>query len=548
MANGFIQVRSPSSLEVLGGLVEPLVEKWKVSQSLLEFSRSGLVSNSANGGPPKWIPFGQKKLPKADPSDKNFKALKTKEPEERENAEFDSQRSEAISEASKGEQKKFGQGSKVILDSKTKREQERQRREKSDSAEKPVEDIEELGDEGRGGRGGGRGRRGDRDGEEEEGGQAAPSKPVSLFDFLEGQIPHKPAGKVDSQAQARQEKPRQQSFPESFPMPGAGGGRGERRPGQEGGSRGGQDRPVGRGGREGGGMRGSKREGEKVREGEKGRDRGRGKGGGGSSEARRDYQGVKKEEKKKGDGGGRGEGGGRGVDRRGEGGRGAPQFHGKPQGGAEDRLDKYERSLFGEEIGHHNKLEREKAELQQRHTARSGPRPGPAPTPGPRPGPASAPGPRSGTGPVPGPRSVTVSAPGPRNQNQNHGNGPGLGSRQLNQNYNQVPVYKHSTAGNLNHAQRSQNHAPATQNGGSHSNGHAFINDRDFGQWESGLGELSNGLSKLGLGAGRGEGRHGERRGRGGGGAGRPAPAWQEGAGCLAKYWEVGPAVRCTVK
>lgn len=54
MANGFIKVVSTgrtstsplqvseSSLEVLGGVVEALVEKWKVSLSLAEFTRSDL--------------------------------------------------------------------------------------------------------------------------------------------------------------------------------------------------------------------------------------------------------------------------------------------------------------------------------------------------------------------------------------------------------------------------------------------------------------------------------------------------------------------------
>merc|ERR1711915_434590 len=101
-----------------------------VSQSLAEFTRSGITGSSGEG-PPRWIPFGQKhSMPKTDSKDKNFKALAVKEGEEKENAEFESQRLEAIQEAAKGEQKKFGGGNKNIVDSKTKRDQERFKREK----------------------------------------------------------------------------------------------------------------------------------------------------------------------------------------------------------------------------------------------------------------------------------------------------------------------------------------------------------------------------------------------------------------------------------
>jgi len=131
VTNGFIRM-TKSTFEVIGGHVEALVEKWKISQSLAEFTRPGLASGctvAGGEGPPRWIPFGQKaSMPKANPGDKNFKALETKDDsEEKENVEFASQRLEAIQEASKGEQKKFGGGTKQIVDSRVKREQERER-------------------------------------------------------------------------------------------------------------------------------------------------------------------------------------------------------------------------------------------------------------------------------------------------------------------------------------------------------------------------------------------------------------------------------------
>lgn len=196
VANGFVKI-SEKNLEVLGGEVEALIEKWKVSESLAEFTRSGMTGNSGEG-PPKWLPFGQKnKMPKQDPNNKNFKSIAAKPSEGgEEGGEFECKRQEAVQEAAKGEQKKFAAGSsKNIKDSRAKREEERYRREdreKSDSQEKSdlfARDAEAGERGGRGGGRGGRGRgRGRREREEVDTGSAAPSKP-SLFDFLQGQIP-----------------------------------------------------------------------------------------------------------------------------------------------------------------------------------------------------------------------------------------------------------------------------------------------------------------------------------------------------------------------
>ena len=156
-----VNTYSDKSFEVLGGEVEALVEKWKVSQDLAEFTRSG-AGGASGEGPPRWIPFGQKsKMPKPDASDKDFKALgngKAEENGDKEDVEFESKRQEALQEAAKGEQKKFGTGSKTIKDSKALRD-ERARREKSDSMEKSeVTGVREESERGGRGRGRGRGR------------------------------------------------------------------------------------------------------------------------------------------------------------------------------------------------------------------------------------------------------------------------------------------------------------------------------------------------------------------------------------------------------
>ena len=202
VANGFVKI-SEKNLEVIGGEVEALVERWKVNQSLAEFTRSGMTGDGGQG-PPKWLPFGQKnKMPKQDPNTKNFKSIVAKSSEAGEDGEFERARQEAVQEAAKGEQKKFGAGSKNIKESRAKRDEDRalarrEEREKSHSVENTemfVRDNFEAADRGgdrgeRGGRGrGGRGRgRGRREREEEDSGQAAPSQP-SLFDFLAASVP-----------------------------------------------------------------------------------------------------------------------------------------------------------------------------------------------------------------------------------------------------------------------------------------------------------------------------------------------------------------------
>jgi len=95
VANGFVKI-SEKNLEVIGGEVEALVERWKVNQSLAEFTRSGMTGDGGQG-PPKWLPFGQKnKMPKQDPNNKNFKSIVAKPSEAGgEDGEFERARQEA---------------------------------------------------------------------------------------------------------------------------------------------------------------------------------------------------------------------------------------------------------------------------------------------------------------------------------------------------------------------------------------------------------------------------------------------------------------------
>ncbi|XP_011342307.1 tudor domain-containing protein 3 isoform X2 [Ooceraea biroi] len=100
-------------VQVLGGRVASLVEKWELNKKLALHSR---VRSAEEGGPPPWIPFG-KKIIKVSEQDKNFKALMEKDKPSKENTEFETQRKDAIAEAAKqGSKKVFGGGNKQLLD------------------------------------------------------------------------------------------------------------------------------------------------------------------------------------------------------------------------------------------------------------------------------------------------------------------------------------------------------------------------------------------------------------------------------------------------
>jgi tudor domain-containing protein 3 len=323
--NGFLQLHT-GQLEVVGGRVEFLAEKWETARKLAQFTRAKNVAGA--GGPPTWVPFGKKI--KDSSVEKQFKELKAeKEDEDKEDTEFDSQRQDAVEEALKqGVGKKvFGGGNKEIKegrggrggggrggfgrgdrdDNRGDRDSRGDRGERGEGGDfhrdhrggggggRGGGDREDRGDR-RGGRGGGRrGRDRDEDGDESGGYMAKPSGTVSLFDFVENKFPgaHDDTNNENSNSNRR----------------GGGGDRGGDRGGERGGHRGGGDRggggergrgdqsSRGRGGRggfhENDGERGGRRNNE-----ERGRGRGGGRGGGDRG------------------GGDRGSGGGGGDDRR----------------------------------------------------------------------------------------------------------------------------------------------------------------------------------------------------------------------------------------
>lgn len=214
---------SPQNISILGGKVAALYEKWETSRALSKLTTFGARPSDPNGGgPPPWIPFGQKIQHCAD--DKSFKSYgagtgeKAKDPS-KENTEFIAMRNEAIAEAIKiGTKKVFGGGNRQLMDHNVKKILDKgyteeqatyalkmarnnleramsslKRRNASEGEQKPNEVSGRSNAVGRDrgaayperGSGSGRGGRGAKN---DVAVAAKPSGKVSLFDYLEDKI------------------------------------------------------------------------------------------------------------------------------------------------------------------------------------------------------------------------------------------------------------------------------------------------------------------------------------------------------------------------
>uniref|UniRef100_A0A8C6ECA2 Tudor domain-containing protein 3 n=1 Tax=Moschus moschiferus TaxID=68415 RepID=A0A8C6ECA2_MOSMO len=238
--NGFLLL-SDSNTTVLGGEVEHLIEKWELQRSLSKHNRSNI---GTEGGPPPFVPFGQKCVSHIQVDSRELDRRKTlqvtmpvKPPND--NDEFEKQRTAAIAEVAKSkETKTFGGGgggarSNLNMSAAGNRNREILQKEKANKSEgkhegvyrelvdeKALRHITEMGfskeasrqalmDNGNNleaalnvllnsnkqksvtgpplrGKGKGRGRI--RSEDEEELGNARPSAPSTLFDFLESKM------------------------------------------------------------------------------------------------------------------------------------------------------------------------------------------------------------------------------------------------------------------------------------------------------------------------------------------------------------------------
>ncbi|XP_054469004.1 tudor domain-containing protein 3 isoform X1 [Anoplopoma fimbria] len=117
---GTVQVKNglllldDSKISVLGGEVDHMVEKWELQRSLAKHSRSNI---GAEGGPPPFVPFGQKCARTEEVDTRDLDQRKTlqsqnaaKSPDE--NDEFEKQRTAAIAEVAKTKEapRTFGGG------------------------------------------------------------------------------------------------------------------------------------------------------------------------------------------------------------------------------------------------------------------------------------------------------------------------------------------------------------------------------------------------------------------------------------------------------
>lgn len=110
--NGFLLL-SDSNTTVLGGEVEHLIEKWELQRSLLKHNRNNI---GAEGGPPPFLPFGQKCASNVQVDSRELDRRKTLHismpvKPTNDNDEFEKQRTAAIAEVAKSkETKTFGGG------------------------------------------------------------------------------------------------------------------------------------------------------------------------------------------------------------------------------------------------------------------------------------------------------------------------------------------------------------------------------------------------------------------------------------------------------
>ncbi|XP_056134548.1 tudor domain-containing protein 3 isoform X2 [Lampris incognitus] len=111
--NGFLHL-DDSKISVLGGEVDHMVEKWELQRSLAKHSRSNI---GAEGGPPPFVPFGQKCVRKEEVDSRELDQRKTLQSTgvvktTDENDEFEKQRTAAIAEVAKTKEasRTFGGG------------------------------------------------------------------------------------------------------------------------------------------------------------------------------------------------------------------------------------------------------------------------------------------------------------------------------------------------------------------------------------------------------------------------------------------------------
>ncbi|XP_063451856.1 tudor domain-containing protein 3 isoform X3 [Pan paniscus] len=191
--NGFLLLND-SNTTVLGGEVEHLIEKWELQRSLSKHNRSNI---GTEGGPPPFVPFGQKCVSHVQVDSRELDRRKTLQvtmpvKPTNDNDEFEKQRTAAIAEVAKSkevDEKALKHITEMGFSKEASRQALMDNGNNLEAAlnvlltsnkQKPV-----VGPPLKG-RGKGRGRI--RSEDEEDLGNARPSAPSTLFDFLESKM------------------------------------------------------------------------------------------------------------------------------------------------------------------------------------------------------------------------------------------------------------------------------------------------------------------------------------------------------------------------
>uniref|UniRef100_A0A8B9RG55 Tudor domain-containing protein 3 n=1 Tax=Astyanax mexicanus TaxID=7994 RepID=A0A8B9RG55_ASTMX len=278
MKNGLLLL-DDSKIAVLGGEVDHMIEKWELQRSLAKHSRSNV---GAEGGPPPFLPFGQKCLRQEEVDSRTLDQRKTLQSSNAaktasENDEFEKQRIAAIAEIAKSkEMRTFGGGGNAgsnltnpgsSFKNRDTYQKRREEREKTWTESKPegvyrelvderaLRDIMEMGFNKEAARqalldnnnnvevalnalltgvsqpksapveasrppprGKGRGRGRSRQDEDDEGGGGRPSGPSTLFDFLESKMGKPPPQKTQDHP-GRMTFPNPERIPRDAPQP-----------------------------------------------------------------------------------------------------------------------------------------------------------------------------------------------------------------------------------------------------------------------------------------------------------------------------------------
>lgn len=193
--SGFIII-SGSSIEVLGGQVEALLEKWRLNQQLANYTRNKVPQD---GGPPPWVPFGHRIISGGvqEVSGK-LKSLNISGAKERkDNDAFEEQRKFTIAEAAKAKissRRIFG-GGKQIHEKDFGNDSVHEKKDETSIAIESSSGVRSNSTKGKLSRDlrsfeSVKGKwKGQKEEKSEDSMQNVPSRPSTLFDFLESKIP-----------------------------------------------------------------------------------------------------------------------------------------------------------------------------------------------------------------------------------------------------------------------------------------------------------------------------------------------------------------------